>query len=221
MKIIIIDDDPIVCESLSMITEIGSKKGGEEEIEVVAKGYDGKEAFPLYEKHRPDILLLDIRMKEVNGLEAAKNILATYPDAKILFLTTFLDDEYIIEALRIGAKGYLVKSKVESVLPALYAIRSNQRVFGDEIVDKLPQLIDSQQARKENKSPSGDYFAALTDKEWHFVRLIAEGKNNREIADDLHFSEGTVRNYLSVILDKLGLRDRTQLAVAYYKYGKE
>lgn len=214
MKIIIIDDDPIVCESLRMITEMGSKKSNGEEIIVVAIGHDGNEALSLYHRHQPDILLLDIQMKEKNGLDAAEEVLARYPEAKILFLTTFLDNEYIISALRMGAKGYLVKSDVASVLPALYAIRSKQYVFGDEIIDKLPSLLQDNPLDEK----AGTFFNDLSEKEWAIVELVGQGLNTKEIASALHFSEGTVRNYLSMILEKLGLRDRTQLAVAYYKY---
>ena len=103
MKVVIIDDDKLVSMSLKMILENGT------DIEVAVVGEDGREAVSLYKKYSPDILLLDIRMQYMTGLEAARNVLAAYPDAKILFLTTFSDDEYIIEALEIGVKGYLLK----------------------------------------------------------------------------------------------------------------
>lgn len=107
MKVVIIDDDKLVSMSLKMILENGT------DIEVAAVGEDGREAVSLYKKYSPDILLLDIRMQYMTGLEAARNVLAAYPDAKILFLTTFSDDEYIIEALEIGVKGYLLKQDYE------------------------------------------------------------------------------------------------------------
>lgn len=216
MRIIIVDDDPLVCESLRTIAEVGSLKQGPEPVEVVAVGHDGEAAIRLYREHRPDILLLDIRMEPVDGLAAGERILREFPDARLLYLTTFLDDEYIVRALRIGAKGYLMKSGVSSLLPSLAAIARGQRVFGDEIVEKLPPLLEGQKTDRHAPDPA-DLFSELTERERAIVELIADGKNNREIAEELHFSEGTVRNYISEILDKLEVRDRTQLAVLYYK----
>lgn len=218
MKIVIIDDDALVCESLATIAVKGSLKQGLKPIKVSAVGHNGKQAIELYKKFRPDIILLDIQMPKLNGIEAGKIIMKEYPAAKILFLTTFLDEEYIIQALRIGAKGYLMKSSVDSVLPALYAIERGQSVFGDEIVEKIPHMLDH--ASSNYSSEKSNFFSTLTKSEFSIVKLVADGKNNREIADSLHFSEGTIRNYLSIILEKLDLRDRTQLAIAYYKYNK-
>lgn len=209
MKLIIIDDDPLVCQGLKTIVEIGSAHENDP-IQVVAIGHDGTEAIELYAVHQPDLLLLDIRMGEMDGIAAGKIIMSKDPNAKLLYLTTFLDDEYIIESLRLGAKGYLLKTKFESVLPALYAVINGQRVFGDDIVDKIPKFIDSKPSPKGNMSP-------LSEKEKTIVERVAEGLNNKEIAEITHFSEGTIRNYNSVILEKLNLRDRTQLAIYYYK----
>ena len=208
MRIIIIDDDPLVCQSLKTIIEAGSKQGSGEEIEVITMGENGEEAVAFYEKERPDIILLDIRMDKMDGLEAGKVILEKDPEAKILYLTTFLDGEYIVEALRIGAKGYLMKSGYESIVTALYAIQEGQRVFGDEIIEKIPGMI------KQEKTKT---IPELTKREMDLVERVAEGMNNKEIAEELFLSEGTVRNYLSIILEKLQLRDRTQLAIFYYK----
>ena len=150
-------------------------------------------------------------MKNMNGLEAATEILYAYPEANILLLTTFLDDEYIVKALRIGAKGYLLKQDYASILPALRAVFSGQTVFGTEIVARIPQLL--------HPSPSFDYNACdINERELRIIELIANGYSNKEIASELFLSEGTVRNYLSSILDKLQLRDRTQVAVFYYQH---
>ena len=213
MKVVIIDDDKLVSMSLKMILENGT------DIEVAAVGEDGREAVSLYKKYSPDILLLDIRMQYMTGLEAARNVLAAYPDAKILFLTTFSDDEYIIKALSIGAKGYILKQNFESIAPAVKAVYNGQTVFGDEIVGKLPDLIGHMDTTSSDVQPSP--FAGmeyeLSSKEMNIIRLVADGLNNKEIASSLYLSEGTVRNYISSILDKLQLRDRTQLACFYYK----
>lgn len=154
---------------------------------------------------------MDIRMKGMNGLEASEHILQECPEAKILLLTTFLDDEYIVRALRLGAKGYLLKQDYASILPALQAVNSGQTVFGKEIVSKIPELI-----RKEEKFDYSSY--GINEREQEIIRLIADGYSNREIAAELFLSEGTIRNYLSTILDKLQLRDRTQVAVFYYRH---
>lgn len=209
MKIIIVDDDHLVCQSLKTIIEISSAKDSINAIRVIAIGHNGEEAIALYGEHRPDILLMDIRMDTLNGIDAGKAIRALDPEAKILYLTTFLDDEYIINALQLGAKGYLLKTSFESILPALYAVSRGQRVFGDEIVEKIPAFIETKKSLPDR--------GKLSEKEWNIVEYVAQGLNNKEIAAEAFLSEGTVRNYISVILEKLDLRDRTQLAIYYYK----
>jgi len=149
---------------------------------------------------------MDIRMKELSGLDASAEILKEFPDAKILLLTTFSDDEYIVRALKLGAKGYLLKQDYESLIPALHAVHSGQTVFGNEIISKIPELLQTGPAFHLE-----DYD--ISERELEIIRLIADGLSNKEIASRLFLSEGTVRNYLSSILDKLDLRDRTQVAV--------
>lgn len=204
MKLILIDDDCLVVSALQMIL------AAVPEFEIAATANDGREALRLYREHRPDVLLMDIRMKEVSGLDAAAQILDEFPDAKILLLTTFSDDEYIVKALKLGAKGYLLKQDYQNIAPAIQAVCSGQTVFGDQIVSRLPDLIQRQ--------TSFDYASCdINERELDIIRLIAEGFSNKEIASQLYLSEGTVRNYLSTILDKLNLRDRTQVAVFYYQ----
>lgn len=204
MNILIVDDDKLVALSLKTILE------AQGDIKVLAIGESGQDAIRLYDELTPDILLTDIRMDNMNGLDAAKTILERHPDAKILLLTTFSDDEYIIRAIQLGAKGYILKQAFESIAPALTAVYNGQTVFGDEIMNKIPSLM--------NKQPAADFRGfGLSDKEFEIVRLVADGLNNKEIATELFLGEGTVRNYISVILEKLELRDRTQLACFYYK----
>jgi len=204
MKLFIVDDDPIVCKSLKTILEADS------EIQVAGICHDGNEVVELYKTILPDILLMDIRMKVLNGLDAAEIIIKAHKEAKILFLTTFSDTEYIIKALRIGAKGFILKQHFENIIPALRAVMSGQRVFGDEIATKIPALLAT-----ETKKDFSAYN--LSEKETQILYNVAEGFSNKEIAEILHFSEGTVRNYISAILEKLSLRDRTQLAAFYYR----
>lgn len=202
MKIVVIDDDNLVTMSLKTILEA-------EGITVCATGTDGGQALPLYERFQPDVLLLDIRMEPVNGLEAAGAVLSEYPAARILFLTTFTDDEYIVKALDIGVRGYILKQDFKGLVPALKAVLLGQTVFGGAIVDKLPELM--------RNSGQFDYGAyGITQKEYEIIQMVAQGLSNKEISEKAFLSEGTVRNYLSAILEKLDLRDRTQLAVFYY-----
>ncbi len=205
MKVLVVDDDRVVGISLKTILE------AEPDITVPALGKDGTEAIALYKEHQPDILLMDIRMEGMNGLDAATTILATTPSAKILFLTTFSDDEYIVRALRLGAKGYLLKQDFESIVPALHAVYGGQNVFGTEVVKKIPDILSTPKEPDVSELP-------LNEKEIEIMKLVAEGLNNKEIAQTLFLSEGTVRNYLSSTLEKLELRDRTQLAIYYYKH---
>ncbi len=206
MTLLIVDDDTLVAQSLQAILEASG------EVTVLAVGTSGKEALSLYAQYKPDIFLMDIRMDGMSGLEAGEAILTQHPEARLLFLTTFSDDEYIIKALHIGAKGYLLKQDFKSILPALKAVMEGQTVFGDKITEKLPDLIQS------HTSPDSFASYGLTPKEYALIQLVADGLNNKEIAHELFLSEGTVRNYLSVILEKLSLRDRTQLAIFYYKH---
>ncbi|MFT8311160.1 MAG: response regulator transcription factor [Sporolactobacillus sp.] len=204
MNVLIIDDDRLVSSSLKTILEADST------VHVSGIGSSGTEAVALYHELDPDILLMDIRMDGMTGIEAAKVLLGENSEAKILFLTTFSDDDYIIEALRIGAKGYILKQNFESIVPALKAVFSGQRVFGDAIVSKIPSLM------KQKEQPNFSRFK-LSERELSIIKQVANGKSNREIAQNLFLSEGTVRNYISTILEKLALRDRTQLAIFYYK----
>ncbi len=204
MKILVVDDDRLVCQSLKTIIE------AQGDIDVIGMGHNGEEAIALYHQLKPDVLLMDIRMDVMTGLEAAGVILAADKAAKILFLTTFLDDEYIIKALKLGAKGYIIKQDFESIVPSLRAVRIGQSVFGQDIVTKIPGLINDLDHREAHRFD-------LSDKELELIDRVAQGLSNREIAESLYLSEGTVRNRISVILEKLNLRDRTQLAIFYYK----
>ena len=203
MDIIVIDDDRLVAMSLKTILESTGF------VNVKATGSSGKEAIELYKTHTPDIILMDIRMDGMSGIEAGREILRLYPDAKILYLTTFSDDEYIVNALDMGAKGYILKQDFEVIAPSLEAVMRGQSVFGDKIIGKLPDLI--------RPKDSFDFEAhGISDKEREIMELVAAGLSNKEIAGKLFLGEGTVRNYISTLLDKLALRDRTQLAVFYY-----
>ena len=203
MNIVVIDDDKLVALSLKTILESTGK------VTVAAMGSDGSEASDLYRTHKPDVMLMDIRMEGMTGLEAGELILKEFPEARILYLTTFSDDEYIVKALSMGAKGYILKQDFDGIVPALEAVMGGQSVFGDKIINKLPELM--------KPKDSFDFAAhGISDKEREIMELVAKGLSNKEISAELFLGEGTVRNYISNLLDKLALRDRTQLAVYYY-----
>ncbi|MCR4642411.1 MAG: response regulator transcription factor [Lachnospiraceae bacterium] len=204
MRILIVDDDPFVSESLKVILE------AEDDIEVADTLSSGAEAVEYLKKNRPDVSVMDIRMDGMNGLEAAEAILKNDPEAKILFLTTFLDDEYINKALKIGAKGYIIKQDCKALADSCRAVAGGQIVFGGKIVDRLPDLLN----RKERFCYE-DFD--INEKERQLIENVADGLSNKEIADKMFLSEGTVRNMMSTVLSKLDLRDRTQLACFYYQ----
>lgn len=201
MKVVIIDDDKLITHALKTIIEM------EEDIEVAALGFSADDAIKLYDEHLPDILLLDIRMNDKTGIDAFKEIIKKDPHANIVFLTTFLDDEYIKDSIMHGAKGYLLKSEFENIVPAIRSVLAGQSVFESEVASKIPNIL--------NTSPK--YDPDLSEKELEILKYISEGLNNKEIASTMFLSEGTIRNYISIILEKLNLRDRTQLAVYYIK----
>ena len=204
MNIVVIDDDRLVALSLKTILESTGQ------INVLEVGSSGKEAIDLYRRHSPDVILMDIRMEGMSGIDAGRAILKEFPDAKILYLTTFADDEYIVNALSMGAKGYILKQDFEVIAPSLEAVMRGQSVFGNKVIGKLPDLMKPKE--------SFDYAAhGITDKEKEIMELVAAGLSNKEIAAKLFLGEGTVRNMMSSVLSKLDLRDRTQLACFYYQ----
>ncbi len=204
MKIIIADDDKLVSLSLKTILE------SEPDITVALTCENGCEAVKAFEELSPDVLLMDIQMGKMNGLDTARHIISQNPEAKILLLTTFSDDEYIIKAIQYGAKGYILKQNFETIAPAIRAVFNGQTVFGNEIMGKIPSLMSNSCAKSFSEF-------GLSGREFDIVKHVADGLNNREIAETLCLSEGTVRNYISEILEKLELRDRTQLACFYFR----
>lgn len=198
LKLLLVDDDPMILRALSTILESSG-------FDVVQTVQDSRDAERQYDLHKPDLLILDIRMPEISGLEIARCILAKDPSAVILLLTTFKDEQWLSEALALGCRGYLLKQNFGSIVPAIRAVAAGNHVFDQEVVvslkDKPEVIVEPKLSERENEV---------------FV-LVAQGMNNREIGEELHLSEGTVRNYLSLILDKLSLRDRTQIAIYYYK----
>ena len=197
MKILMVDDDLLVLNALSTIL-------GKSGFEIVLATTDSKKAVETYKESEIDVVILDIRMKEVNGVDVAIEILEYDKDAKIMLLTTFNDRDDIIRALNKGVLGVILKDNVASLITAIESVSLGNKILDNEL--NLKNLFNT--TKKD--------FDLLTQKEIEILEQIAKGLSNKEISEKLFLSEGTVRNYISGILEKLELRDRTQLAIYYY-----
>ncbi len=210
-KIIIVDDDAIVRESLAQVLIAKN-------YDVLGSGKNKDEAVSLYLEHKPDLVLMDIRMAGGSGLDATREILSEDKSAKILLLTTFHDKEYIDEAIGLGCKGYILKENISSLSSSIEAVLSGKIVFDSKIMETVISERSQDNGKDENKLEKKlASLEDLSEKQKEVLKLVADGMNNKEIAERLFLSEGTVRNYISDMLSKLNLRDRTQLAVYYYK----
>lgn len=211
MRLVIADDDAVVVSSLEIVL------GAQPDIEVVGRAADGAEAARLAAELSPDVVLLDIQMPGTDGLAAAERILAAPEPPRVVFLTTFSDDEYIVRALSLGAAGYLIKQDVGGVAPALRAVVAGRSVLEGEVLERAVSLGAPVDGEDIPEPDLAAMFPQLTEREREVVRLVAEGLDNREVAAAAYMGEGTVRNHISQILAKLGLRNRTQIAVAYWR----
>jgi len=209
MKIIICDDQAVVRDGLELLL------GLEKDIQVIGAAQDGAEAVELVTRQPPDLVLMDLKMPGMNGIEATRQICAKFPEVKVLVLTTYDDDEWVFDAIRAGASGYLLKDTPREKV--VEAIRGT--VFGRSFVDPAVagKLLDQVASRQ--TQPASLLTEKLTERETDVLNLLARGLTNVEIAGQLHLSEGTVRNHVSAILDKLGVPDRTQAAVIAIQHG--
>lgn len=213
MNVIIVDDQDLMQQGLSMIL---SK---DETIQVVGLGSNGKEALSLCEAHQIDVVLMDIRMPEMNGVEATKIIREKHPETKILILTTFNDDEFIFGSLKNGASGYLLKdASPEEIIHAIKTVYEGGTLINPDVATKVVQRL-SEEKETTPIPKTDDRITVLTAREKDICHNLGEGLNNKEIGDILYISEGTVKNNITKILDKLELRDRTQLALFAVKNG--
>lgn len=212
MKIIIVDDQSIMLQGLSMIV---SK---DQCIEVVGLASNGEEAIQLCDKHKIDVVLMDIRMPVMNGVEATKLIKESHPETKVLILTTFKDDAFIFGSLKNGASGYLLKdASPEDIIKGLYTVHEGGTLMNPEVATKVVQRLSEEGLK--SRVQVDERTSDLTKRELDICHHLAEGLNNKEIGENLYISEGTVKNNITRILDKLSLRDRTQLALFSVKNG--
>ena len=209
MKVVICDDQAIIRDGLAMLLML------EKDIEIAGQASDGAEAVELVARHLPDLVLMDLKMPGMNGIEATRQIRTRYPAVKVLVLTTYDDDEWVFDAIRAGAAGYLLKDTPRADLVKAVRGTVEGKTFVDPAVaGKMLGQLASQQTQ-----PQSVITKDLSEREVDVLRLIARGYTNAEIAADLHLSEGTVRNHVSAIFAKLGVADRTQAAVIAMRHG--
>ena len=208
IKVLIADDQELIRQSLQIV--LNSKQ----DIEVSDVAANGQEVIQCIRKNKPDIILMDIRMPKMDGVQCTKIIKENYPQIKIIILTTFDDDEYVFNALKYGASGYLLKGvSMDELSDAIRTVYSGRAMINPDIAAKVLRLF-SQMAQTNYTIPVEEKdIRQLTKTEWRIIAQVEKGASNKEIADTLSLSEGTIRNYLSTILNKLNLRDRTQLAI--------
>lgn len=209
IKIAITDDEKIIRESLKIIL------GSNSEIEVEGLCCNGEEAFSLCKEKQIDVMLMDIRMPVCDGVLGTKLIKETFPNTKILILTTFMDDEYILAAMKYGASGYILKdTSHEVILDTIKGIYLGNVIMHPEVAAKV---LNSNGGSPQNTLENTKEKYKLTDREIDIIAGISEGCSNKEIGEKLYVTEGTVKNYITEILSKLNLRDRTQIAIFAFK----
>ncbi len=200
-KVLLVDDENMLLDSLEIILSMN-------DMEIVGKAHDGREALDILRQTKDcDVALVDLNMKGMGGIELIGHLKRMYPQIKILVLTTFYDDKNITDAISNGADGYLLKdSGKDAILGAVAQIMHGVSVLDPKVMLRLTALM--------NKNKTVDLYEEMTEREREIATLLAEGLTNRQIADKLYISEGTVKNYISSIYDKTGIHDRVKLVVA-------
>ncbi len=199
-KVILVDDEEMLLDSLEIILSLN-------DMEITGKAHDGRECLELLKAVRCDIALVDLNMKGMGGIELIGHLKKQYPQIRILVLTTFYDDNNITEAISNGADGYLLKdSGKEAILGAIAQLMNGVSVLDPKVMQRMTAMM----SRNNNTS----LYDELTEREREIASLLVEGLSNRQIADKLFISEGTVKNYISSIYDKTGIHDRVKLVVA-------
>ena len=208
IKVIIADDQELIRQSLQIVLET------KEDIEVIGTAKDGREVINLVRKEKPDVILMDVRMPEMDGVQCTKIIKDQYPQIKIIILTTFDDDEFVFSALKHGASGYLLKGiSMDELEQSIHTVHAGGAMINPDVATKVVDFFSEMAQSNYDVMIQPENISDITDAEWDIIKLVGRGMSNKEIAQHLKLSEGTVRNYLSTILSKLNLRDRTQLAI--------
>ncbi len=208
IRVVIVDDQKLVTEGIQVIL------GAAQSIEVVGVGHDGKQALELVGKLKPDLVLMDLKMPVMNGIRATRAVREKYPETYVLVLTTYDADEWVFDAIRAGAAGYLLKdSAAEDIIAAIEGTVEGKTHIDPSIADKLVTLV------REQVQPDTTIAVDLTVRELEVLKHIARGLTNAEIARKLFLAEGTIRNYVSSVLDKIGVADRTQAAALAWHHG--
>jgi two-component system, NarL family, response regulator LiaR len=209
IRVIICDDQVVVCEGLNAILSTAAG------IEVVGMANNGEEALEQVARRHPDVVLMDLKMPVMNGIQATRSIRAQYPDVRVLVLTTYDLDEWVFDAIHSGASGYLLKDTPRDELVAAIQGTAMGKTFVDpEIAGKLFNRV-----RSDTLPLNSEIVKKLSERELDVLTLLAAGMTNLEIAKELFLSDGTVRNYISAILEKLGVTDRTQAALLATRAG--
>ncbi|MFD8010646.1 response regulator [Streptomyces sp. NPDC058955] len=211
IRVLIVDDQIMVREGFSVLL------GAMPDIEVVGEAVNGREAVAQVAALRPDVVLMDIRMPELNGIDATREIVAADADAKVLVLTTFDLDEYVYQALRAGASGFLLKdASARQLAEGVRVVAAGEALLAPTVTKRLITEF-AKSADTAPKAPAVAQIGELTERETEVLVLIAQGLSNQEIAAHLVVAESTIKTHVSRILVKLGLRDRTQAAVFAYE----
>lgn len=205
IRVAIVDDQEILRQGMKIILS------AQEDMEITGEGCNGMEAYRLCEAHAVDIMLMDIKMPVMDGVEATRRIKRDFPNTKVIILTTFDEDEFIFEGLKNGASGYLLKdASPDNIIEAIRNVHRGGAQIQPSVAAKVVDRLREVNHHEGERDPR---IGRLTERERDIVQLVGQGKNNREIADELFITEGTVKNHISNILVKLELRDRTQLAI--------
>lgn len=201
-RIVLVDDHEVVRLGLKSLLE------HRENFEVVGEAASAREAVEQVARHRPDIVLMDIRLPGASGIEACEEITAQYPNTRVIMLTSYAEDEMLFSAIRAGASGYVLKQIAgEDLIKAIEAVGKGEALLDPAVTQRVFQEV-----RRAVKEEEASAFANLSQQERHVLMLVSEGKTNREIAKALFLGEGTVRNYVSSILSKLGVSNRAEAA---------
>lgn len=208
IKVLIADDQELIRESLKIV--LSSYK----DIEVVDAVDDGFAVLESMKKVQPDLVLMDIRMPKMDGVLCTKAVKENYPNVKVIILTTFDDDDFIFKALQYGASGYILKGiSMEDLYQAIVTVNKGNAMINPDVATKVVKLFSQMAQSNSAIQVQGNSVENISKAEWKIIQQIGFGLSNKEIAAKLFLSEGTIRNYLSTILSKLNLRDRTQLAI--------